>query len=95
MTLRGVAEISPETIRTLAGTRFDRARADAAVTGILQLQRGQTVGDGWLQAWSTLANLVTLPLIVGIFIVEYLVRLRLHPDFEHVSIIEGVRAFMK
>lgn len=50
---------------------------------------------GSLQAWSTLANLVTLPLIVGIFIVEYLVRLRLHPDFEHVSIIEGVRAFMK
>ena len=50
---------------------------------------------GSLQAWSTLANLVTLPLTVGIFIVEYLVRLRLHPDFEHVSIIEGVRAFMK
>jgi len=50
---------------------------------------------GSLQAWSTLANLVTLPLTVGIFIGEYLVRLRLHPDFEHVSIIEGVRAFMK
>jgi uncharacterized membrane protein len=50
---------------------------------------------GSLHAWSILANLVTLPLTVAIFIVEYLVRLRLHPDFEHVSIIEGVRAFMK
>lgn len=50
---------------------------------------------GSLQAWSTLANLVTLPLTVVIFIVEYLVRLRLHPDFEHVSIIEGIRAYMK
>ena len=48
-----------------------------------------------LQAWSILANLVTLPLVVAIFVVEYLVRLRLHPDFEHVSILEGVRAFMR
>lgn len=50
---------------------------------------------GSIQAWSTLANLVTLPLVVALFIVEYAVRLHLHPDFEHVSIIEGVRAFMK
>lgn len=50
---------------------------------------------GSLQAWSVLANLVTLPLVVTLFVVEYLVRLRLHPDFEHVSILEGVRAFMK
>jgi uncharacterized membrane protein len=50
---------------------------------------------GSLQAWSTLANLVTMPLVILLFIVEYLVRLRLHPDFEHVSILAGVRAFMK
>jgi len=50
---------------------------------------------GSLQAWSTLANLLTLPLVVAIFIVEYLVRLRLHPDFEHVSILDGVKAYMK
>ena len=50
---------------------------------------------GPLQAWSVLANLLTLPLIVAIFVAEYLVRLRLHPDFEHVSILEGVRAFMR
>ena len=48
-----------------------------------------------IQAWSTLANLVTLPLVVALFVVEYAVRLRLHPDFEHVSILDGVRAFMK
>jgi uncharacterized membrane protein len=50
---------------------------------------------GSLQAWSALANLVTLPLIVALFVIEYLVRLRLHPDFEHVSILDGFRAFMK
>jgi uncharacterized membrane protein len=50
---------------------------------------------GSAQAWSTLANLITLPLIVAIFIVEYCVRLRMRPDFEHVSILDGVRAFMK
>jgi uncharacterized membrane protein len=50
---------------------------------------------GSLQAWSILANLVTMPLIVFVFVAEYLVRLRLHPDFEHVSILAGVRAFMK
>jgi len=50
---------------------------------------------GSLQAWSILANLVTLPLVVAIFVIEYLVRLRLHPDFEHVSLLDGVRAFMR
>jgi len=50
---------------------------------------------GSIRAWSILANLVTLPLVIAIFVVEYLVRLRLHPDFEHVSILEGVRAFMR
>lgn len=50
---------------------------------------------GSLQAWSTLANLVTLPLVIALFVIEYAVRLRRHPDFEHVSILDGVRAFMK
>ncbi len=50
---------------------------------------------GSLKTWSILANLVTLPLVVALFVVEYAVRLRLHPDFEHVSILDGVRAFMK
>jgi uncharacterized membrane protein len=50
---------------------------------------------GSLQAWSTLANLVTMPLVIFIFVAEYAVRLRLHPNFEHVSILAGVRAYMK
>jgi len=50
---------------------------------------------GSLQAWSTLANLVTMPLVAALFVAEYLVRIRLFPDFEHVSILDGVRAYMK
>ncbi|MGE0797337.1 MAG: hypothetical protein AB7G13_07110 [Lautropia sp.] len=50
---------------------------------------------GSLAAWSTLANLLTLPIIIALFIAEYAVRLRRHPDFEHVSILAGIRAFMR
>ena len=50
---------------------------------------------GSLRAWSILANLVTLPLVALIFVGEYLVRLRLHPRFDHVSLLDGVRAFME
>jgi len=50
---------------------------------------------GSLQAWSTLANLVTMPLVAALFVAEYVVRIRLFPDFQHVSILDGVRAYMK
>jgi len=50
---------------------------------------------GSIEAWSTLANLLTLPIVIALFVIEYLLRLRLHPEFEHVSILEGVRAFMR
>lgn len=46
-----------------------------------------------LETWSVLANLVTLPLIIAGFLVEYLLRHWLHPDFDHVSIFEGIRAY--
>ena len=46
-----------------------------------------------LETWSILANLVTLPLIIAGFLVEYLLRHWLHPDFDHVSIFEGIRAY--
>lgn len=46
-----------------------------------------------LEAWSVLANLFTLPLIIAGFLFEYLLRHWLHPDFEHVSIFEGIRAW--
>lgn len=46
-----------------------------------------------LETWSILANLVTLPLIIAGFLFEYLLRHWLHPDFDHVSIFEGIRAY--
>ena len=46
-----------------------------------------------LETWSVLANLVTLPLIIAGFLFEYLLRHWLHPDFDHVSIFEGIRAW--
>jgi uncharacterized membrane protein len=43
--------------------------------------------------WSVLANLLT-PLMVGaLFIGEYLVRYRLHPEFERYRLVDAVRAF--
>jgi uncharacterized membrane protein len=44
-------------------------------------------------AWSVLANLLT-PLMVGVlFVGEYLLRYRLHPEFERTRLIDTVRAF--
>lgn len=48
-----------------------------------------------LEIWSAFANLLTLPLVALMFAVEYLVRLRVLPDFEHASIVAGVRAFWR
>jgi len=43
-------------------------------------------------AWSVLANLLT-PLLVGaLFIGEYLLRYRLHPEFERTRMIDALRA---
>jgi uncharacterized membrane protein len=43
-------------------------------------------------AWSLLANLLT-PLMVGaLFIGEYLLRYRLHPEFERTRLIDALRA---
>lgn len=46
-----------------------------------------------LSVWSLFANFCTLPLIVAVFVVEYLVRRRVLPDMRHAGILEGVRAF--
>ena len=44
-------------------------------------------------AWSVLANLLT-PLMVGVlFVGEYLLRYRLHPEFERTRLVDAVRAF--
>jgi uncharacterized membrane protein len=43
-------------------------------------------------AWSVLANLLT-PLFVGmLFLGEYLLRYRLHPEFERTRLVDAVRA---
>lgn len=48
-----------------------------------------------IRVWSAFANLLTLPLVGLMFAVEYVVRLRVLPDFEHASIVAGVRAFWR
>ncbi|MCW5626297.1 MAG: hypothetical protein KIT73_16400 [Burkholderiales bacterium] len=45
--------------------------------------------------WSAFVNLGTAPAIALMFIVEYAVRRRRFPWFEHVSIFEGMRAFRR
>ncbi|MDM0016971.1 hypothetical protein [Variovorax saccharolyticus] len=44
-------------------------------------------------AWSVLANLLTPLMVAGLFVGEYLVRYRLHPEFERTRLIDAVRAF--
>jgi uncharacterized membrane protein len=43
--------------------------------------------------WSIFANLLSLVLVVAMFGVEYRVRLRTLPDFDHSPILAGLRAF--
>jgi uncharacterized membrane protein len=47
-----------------------------------------------LPAWSAFANFGTFPLIVAMFIGEYLVRIRALPDMPPAHIIAGVRAYI-
>lgn len=48
-----------------------------------------------LTTWSFFANFVSFPLVILMFIVEYQVRRRVLPRLPPVSIMDGVRAFMK
>ena len=48
---------------------------------------------GALEAWSLLANVLTWLLVAGMFGVEYVVRLRVLKDWDHVSFGTAVRAF--
>jgi uncharacterized membrane protein len=48
-----------------------------------------------IELWATFANLVT-PLAVSImFVGEYLLRYRLHPEFERASMMDAVRAYLR
>ena len=44
-------------------------------------------------AWATFANLLTPFAIVAMFLGEYLLRYRLHPEFERATIAQAVRAY--
>lgn len=46
-----------------------------------------------LAAWSLFANVLTPVSLVAMFIVEYLLRYRLHPEFERVAFLDAVRAY--
>lgn len=46
-----------------------------------------------LALWSVFANLLNLPLVVAMFLAEYLYRIRRYPDFSHASIRDTIRAF--
>lgn len=50
---------------------------------------------GSIEIWSIFVNFVTAPMMAMMFLVEYLVRRRLHPKMEHAPILEGVKAYWK
>ena len=43
--------------------------------------------------WATFANLVTPVAVAAVFIGEYLIRYRLHPEFERATLAQAVRAY--
>ncbi|NDP41208.1 MAG: hypothetical protein GZ089_00585 [Aromatoleum sp.] len=45
--------------------------------------------------WSVFANLLDIPLVALMFAVEYVVRLRLLPDIEHIPIFDGIRLYFR
>lgn len=45
--------------------------------------------------WSVLANFLTLPAAVLMFVIEYVIRLQRFPDFEHASLLDGIRLFSR
>ena len=48
-----------------------------------------------LAAWSVFANMLTLPLVALMFVVEYGVRRRVLPEMRNAHILDAVRAFAK
>ena len=48
---------------------------------------------GQLETWSLFVNVLTFPLIAGMFVVEYAYRLLRYRTFSHVSLLATVRAF--
>jgi uncharacterized membrane protein len=47
-----------------------------------------------LPVWSAFANFIAFPLVVAMFVAEYLARVWLLPGVHHAGILAGVRAFL-
>jgi len=48
-----------------------------------------------LAVWSVFANLLNLPLVLAMFLAEYLYRILRYPNFSHASIRSSIQAFYK
>ena len=48
-----------------------------------------------LAVWSVFANLLNVPLVVAMFLAEYLYRILRYPNFSHASIRATIQAFQK
>jgi len=48
-----------------------------------------------IETWSIFANFMTFPLVILMFIVEFLIRLRMLPNLERHNILDGILAFWK
>ena len=50
---------------------------------------------GDLAAWSLFANIASPVLVAAMFVVEYLVRYRVLPNWERTGVLGGIRAFAR
>jgi uncharacterized membrane protein len=48
-----------------------------------------------IETWSLFANILNWPLVILMFVCEYICRKRMNPDFQHVSLKESVSAYFK
>ncbi len=48
-----------------------------------------------IEVWSLFANLLAWPLVIAMFVIEYLVRRRVLPDERQHGILDGMRAYLK
>lgn len=48
-----------------------------------------------IETWSLFANILNWPLVIGMFVAEYVVRLRLLPEEREHGFFDGVRAYWK
>jgi uncharacterized membrane protein len=74
---------------TVAWTAYFVAIAGTSFLLFALVQLGFTP----LAAWSLFANVLTPVSLVAMFAIEYLLRYRLHPEFDRVAFLDAVRAY--